>query len=93
VHTVTNSWTTNGVEYYRHAVTAKNTCGQPITYVKLQIKELTGPIYGVSATQEKEMYEFPPWITRLEAGDKLDVVYIQEGGPPAKISVVEYKTV
>ncbi|KAM0831274.1 hypothetical protein ACQ4PT_065655 [Festuca glaucescens] len=92
VHTVTNSWMTNGVEYYRHAVTAKNTCGQPITYVKLHIKELTGAIYGVSATQAKEMYEFPSWVSRLEAGDKLNIVYIQEGGPPAKISVVDYKT-
>jgi len=92
VHTVTHSWTKDGVEYYRHAVTYINTCGQPITYVKLQIEELTGPIYGVSATKEKEMYEFPSWITRLEAGDKRDIVYIQEGGPPAKISVVEYKT-
>uniref|UniRef100_A0ACD5Y9Z2 Uncharacterized protein n=1 Tax=Avena sativa TaxID=4498 RepID=A0ACD5Y9Z2_AVESA len=92
VHTVTHSWTKDGAEYYRHAVTYINTCGQPITYVKLKIEELTGPIYGVSATQDKEMYEFPSWLTRLDAGDKRDLVYIQQGGPPAKISVVEYKT-
>jgi hypothetical protein len=91
VHTVSNSWTTNGVEYYRHVVTAKNTCGHPITYLKLHIKELSGPIYGVSAAKEKDAYEFPPWLTRLGAGEQLTIVYIQ-GGPAAKISVVNYKT-
>ncbi|CAN6269746.1 unnamed protein product [Urochloa humidicola] len=91
VHTVSNSWTTNGVEYYRHVVTGKNTCGHPITYLKLHIKELSGPIYGVSAAKEKDTYEFPAWLTRLGAGEQLTVVYIQ-GGPPAKISVVNYKT-
>ncbi|XP_039820103.1 endoglucanase 13-like [Panicum virgatum] len=92
VHTVSNSWTTNGVEYYRHVVTAKNTCGQPITYLKLHIKELSGPIYGVSAAKEKDTYELPPWLTRLGAGEQFTIVYIQ-GGPAAKISVVNYKTV
>ncbi|CAM0901689.1 unnamed protein product [Alopecurus aequalis] len=92
VHTVTDTWMTDGVEYYRHAVTAKNTCGQAITYLKLRIEKLTGPIWGVSATQEKEMYEFPSWVTRFEAGAKLDIVYIQAGGPAAKISVAYYKT-
>ncbi|RLM73041.1 endoglucanase 13 [Panicum miliaceum] len=91
VHTVSNSWTTNGVEYYRHVVTAKNTCGHPITYLKLHIKELSGPIYGVSAAKEKDTYEFPAWLTRLGAGEQFTIVYIQ-GGPAAKISVVNYKT-
>ncbi|TKW23921.1 hypothetical protein SEVIR_3G018800v4 [Setaria viridis] len=91
VHTVSNSWTTNGVEYYRHVVTAKNTCGHPITSLKLHIKELSGPIYGVSAAKEKDTYEFPAWLTRLGAGEQLTIVYIQ-GGPAAKISVVNYKT-
>ncbi|CAO2044210.1 unnamed protein product [Urochloa humidicola] len=91
VHTVSNSWTANGVEYYRHVVTAKNTCGHPITYLKLHIKELSGPIYGVSAAKEKDTYEFPAWLTRLGAGEQFTIVYIQ-GGPAAKISVVNYKT-
>ncbi|CAN6236649.1 unnamed protein product [Urochloa humidicola] len=91
VHTVSNSWTTNGVEYYRHVVTAKNTCGHPITYLKLHIKELSGPIYGVSAAKEKDTYEFPAWLTRLGADGQFTIVYIQ-GGPAAKISVVNYKT-
>ena len=91
MHTVSNSWTTNGVEYYRHVVTAKNTCGQPITYLKLHIKGLSGPIYGVSAAKEKDAYEIPPWLARLGAGEQFPIVYIQ-GGPAAKISVVNYKT-
>ncbi|CAN6250646.1 unnamed protein product [Urochloa humidicola] len=91
VHTVSNSWTANGVEYYRHVVTAKNTCGHPITYLKLHMKELSGPIYGVSAAKEKDTYEFPAWLTRLGAADQFTIVYIQ-GGPAAKISVVNYKT-
>uniref|UniRef100_M8D2G9 cellulase n=1 Tax=Aegilops tauschii TaxID=37682 RepID=M8D2G9_AEGTA len=92
VHAVTNSWEHNGVDHYRHTVTAKNTCGHPITYLKLRIEGLTGPIYGVSATHDKEMYGFPSWVTRLDAGEKLTIVYIQEGGPAAKIAVAEYKT-
>uniref|UniRef100_I1PI33 Endoglucanase n=2 Tax=Oryza glaberrima TaxID=4538 RepID=I1PI33_ORYGL len=91
VHTVTNTWKANGVDYYRHVVTAKNTCGHAITYLKLQIKELSGEIYGVSRTNAKDMYEFPSWMTRLDAGAQLTIVYIQ-GGPAAKIAVVEYKT-
>ncbi|KAG8043917.1 hypothetical protein GUJ93_ZPchr0458g22622 [Zizania palustris] len=91
VHTVTNSWKTNGVDYFRHVVMAKNTCGHAITYLKLQIKELSGPIYGVAGTHGNDMYEFPAWMTRLDAGVQLTIVYIQ-GGPAAKISVVEYKT-
>ncbi|XP_062184917.1 endoglucanase 13-like [Phragmites australis] len=91
VHTVTNSWKTTGVEYYRHVVTAKNTCGHPITYLKLHVKELSGPIYGLTSTHEKDMYEFPSWLTTLGAGEQLTIVYIQ-GGPAAKISVVSYKT-
>ncbi|EMS66848.1 Endoglucanase 13 [Triticum urartu] len=89
VHAVTNSWEYNGVDHYRHTVTAKNTCGHPITYLKLRIEGLTGPIYGVSATQDKEMYGFPSWVTRLDAGEKLTIVYIQEGGPAAKIAVAQ----
>ncbi|KAE8778352.1 hypothetical protein D1007_48795 [Hordeum vulgare] len=91
VHTVTNTWKTNGVDYYRHVVTGKHACGHPITYLKLRIEGLTGHIYGVSATQEKEMYGFPSWVTRLDVDDKLTIVYIQEG-PAAKITVAEYKT-
>uniref|UniRef100_A0A0D9WB31 Endoglucanase n=1 Tax=Leersia perrieri TaxID=77586 RepID=A0A0D9WB31_9ORYZ len=91
VHKVTNTWKTNGVDYYRHEVTAKNTCGQAITYLKLQIKELSGPIYGVSGPKGKDMYEFPSWMTRLDANAQLTIDYIQ-GGPAAKINVVEYKT-
>lgn len=91
MHTVSNSWTTNGVEYYRHVVTAKNTCGQAITYLKMHIKDLAGPIYGLSSTKAKDMYELPSWLNRLDAGDQLTIVYIQ-GGPAAKISVVNYKT-
>ncbi|KAJ1273457.1 hypothetical protein BS78_06G282100 [Paspalum vaginatum] len=92
VHTVSNSWTTNGVEYYRHVVAAKNTCGHAITYLKLRVKELSGPIYGVSAAKEKDTYELPAWLTSLGAGEQLTIVYIQPGGPAAKISVVDYKT-
>lgn len=90
VHTVSNSWTTNGVAYYRHVVTAKNTCGHPITFLKLHVKDLSGPIYGLSAAKEKDTYELPAWVTSLGAGEQLTIVYIQ-GGPAAKISVVNYK--
>jgi hypothetical protein len=71
--------------------TAKNTCGHPITYLKLHVKGLSGPIYGVLAAKEKDTYELPAWVTSLAAGEQLTIVYIQ-GGPAAKFSVVSYKT-
>ncbi|TVU16555.1 hypothetical protein EJB05_40126, partial [Eragrostis curvula] len=91
VHTVSNSWTENGVERYRHVVMAKNTCGHAITFLKLRIKELSGPIYGLTRTPGKDMYQFPSWLKRLNPGEQHTIVYIQ-GGPAAKISVVDYKT-
>ncbi|THU44276.1 hypothetical protein C4D60_Mb02t05700 [Musa balbisiana] len=90
VHTITNTWKYQGEDYYRHQVAVKNTCGERITYLKLKIENLTGPLWGLSQTQEKKMYELPPWLQVLEPGAGFVFVYIQ-GGPQAAVSVVAYR--
>ncbi|CAL9200487.1 unnamed protein product [Musa hybrid cultivar] len=90
VHTITNTWKYQGEDYYRHQVAVKNTCGERITYLKLKIENLTGPLWGLSQTQEKKMYELPPWLQVLEPGAGFIFVYIQ-GGPQAAVSVVAYR--
>ncbi|RWW36271.1 hypothetical protein BHE74_00058722 [Ensete ventricosum] len=89
VHTITNTWKYQGEDYYRHQVAVKNTCGERITYLKLKIENLAGPLWGLSQTQEKKMYELPPWLKVLEPGAGFVFVYIQ-GGPQAAVSVVAY---
>ncbi|WOL05355.1 hypothetical protein Cni_G14083 [Canna indica] len=91
IHTITNTWKYQGADYYRHQVTIKNICGQPITYLKLKIEDLTGPLWGLSATNEKKMYELPPWLKVIESGSELVFVYIQ-GGEQAKVKLVRYST-
>ncbi|RRT36218.1 hypothetical protein B296_00033125 [Ensete ventricosum] len=89
VHTITNTWKYQGEDYYRHQVAVKNTCGERITYLKLKIENLAGLLWGLSQTQEKNMYELPPWLKVLEPGAGFVFVYIQ-GGPQAAVSVVAY---
>ncbi|XP_038971173.1 endoglucanase 13 isoform X1 [Phoenix dactylifera] len=89
LHTITNSWKEKGVNYYRHRVTVKNTGSKPIAGLKLHIENLSGPLWGLSPTTEKNIYELPPWLQVVKPGTPFDFVYIQEG-PQAKVSVVSY---
>ncbi|KAJ4785199.1 Endoglucanase [Rhynchospora pubera] len=89
VHTVTDSWTANGEQFYRHSVTGTNACGKTITYLKLKFDGLTGPLYGLNPTDAKTMFEFPAWITALAPNSQFSFVYIQ-GGEAAQITVEKY---
>lgn len=75
--------------YYRHKVIIKNTSQKPITDLKLLIENLSGPLWGLSPTNVKNIYELPLWQKVLNPGAECIFVYIQ-GGPQAKLSVLSY---
>ncbi|KAK6148446.1 hypothetical protein DH2020_019358 [Rehmannia glutinosa] len=89
LHSITNTWAVGKETYYRHKVIIKNVSQTPITEMKLYIENLTGSLWGLSPTQEKNTYEFPEWLKVLEPGSECSFVYIQ-GGAQAKISVQGY---
>ncbi|GMH11922.1 hypothetical protein Nepgr_013763 [Nepenthes gracilis] len=89
LHSITSTWSSEGVTYYRHRVLVKNTSEMPIADLKLKIENLTGLLYGLNPTREKGIYETPQWLRVLKPGSEFPVIYIQ-GGPQAKISVASY---
>ncbi|KAL3818654.1 hypothetical protein ACJIZ3_004559 [Penstemon smallii] len=89
LHSITNTWAVGKDTYYRHQVILKNVSQKPITELKLYFENLTGSIWGLSPTQEKNIYQFPEWIKVMEPGSEITFVYIQ-GGAQAKISVQSY---
>ncbi|KAG8388628.1 hypothetical protein BUALT_Bualt02G0145200 [Buddleja alternifolia] len=89
LHSITNTWNVGTETYYRHKVIIKNISQNPITELKLCLENLTGSIWGLSPTQEKDIYGFPEWIKVLEPGSEITFVYIQGGGQ-AKISIQSY---
>ncbi|KAK9025363.1 hypothetical protein V6N11_038232 [Hibiscus sabdariffa] len=90
VHSITSKWNVGKTTYYRHKVTMKNTSQKPITGVKLMVRELTGPIWGLSPAANKNTYELPQWLRLLKPGSECSFVYVQEG-PQAKVSLLSYK--
>ncbi|KAJ4973930.1 hypothetical protein NE237_007104 [Protea cynaroides] len=88
-HSITATWKIGRMTYYRHRVIIKNISTKQITYLKLEFKNLSGPIWGLSGTAEKNIYEFPNWVKVLKPGSQTIFVYIQEG-PQAKITVLSY---
>ncbi|KAL0355989.1 UNVERIFIED_CONTAM: Endoglucanase 5 [Sesamum radiatum] len=89
LHTITNTWTVGKEAYYRHKVIIKNVSEKPIRGLKLHIENLTGTLWGLSPTQEKNTYELPEWLKVLEPGSDCSFVYIQ-GGAQANILVQAY---
>ncbi|KAL2253987.1 UNVERIFIED_CONTAM: Endoglucanase 5 [Sesamum indicum] len=89
VHVITNSWTVANKTYYRHKVIIKNVSQKPITALKLYFESLTGSLWGLTPTQDKNTYVLPEWIKVFEPGSECTFVYIQ-GGAQAKISVQSY---
>ncbi|KAJ0432225.1 putative cellulase [Helianthus annuus] len=83
------SWTVGGIGYYRHKVIIKNRSEKPITDLKLEIENLSGAIWGLSPTQNKNIYELPKWIKVIKPGSECSFVYVQ-GGPQAKVSVQSF---
>lgn len=88
-HSITDSWTAGGMNYYRHRVIIKNTSQKSIKNLRLKIENLTGSLWGLSPTHEKNIYELPQWIKELKSGSECKFVYVQ-GGPQAKILVQSY---
>ncbi|KAK6153341.1 hypothetical protein DH2020_012980 [Rehmannia glutinosa] len=89
LHSITNNWAVGKETYYRHKVIMKNISKKPITELKLYFESLTGSLWGLSPTQEKNIFELPAWLKLLEPGSECTFVYIQ-GGSQAKISVQSY---
>ncbi|GER53156.1 endoglucanase 5 [Striga asiatica] len=89
IHTITNSWTVGKEGFYRHKVIIKNVSNKPIVELKLYLENLSGSLWGLSPTQEKNTYELPTWLKVLEPGKECTFIYIQ-GGAQAKISVQSY---
>ncbi|KAK8946837.1 Endoglucanase 13 [Platanthera zijinensis] len=89
-HSITKTWSYKGVDYYRHKVTITNKCGKPITNLNLAVENLSGPLWGLSPTQAKNSYDFPPWLKVLNPGEQFTFVYIQ-GGSQAKVSIISYE--
>ncbi|KAG8379042.1 hypothetical protein BUALT_Bualt07G0047000 [Buddleja alternifolia] len=89
LHSITNSWGVGMQTYYRHKVIIKNVSQKPIRELKLYIVKLTGSLWGLSPTRQKNIYELPEWLKVIEPGSECTFVYIQ-GGAQAKIIVQSY---
>ncbi|CAN0909125.1 Endoglucanase 5 [Linum grandiflorum] len=89
VHSISKSWRVGAMRYYRHKVTMKNTSQKPITGMKLLAQNLSGSLWGLTPTPEKDTYELPEWHKVLQPGSEINFVYVQ-GGPQAKFSVLSY---
>uniref|UniRef100_A0A1J3I9Q1 Endoglucanase n=1 Tax=Noccaea caerulescens TaxID=107243 RepID=A0A1J3I9Q1_NOCCA len=89
LHSITTNWMAGNTRYYRHKVIIKNNSQKPITDLKLKIENLSGPIYGLIPTGQKNTYQLPQWQQTLRAGQAYGFVYIQ-GGPQAKVTVLTY---
>ncbi|QCD88749.1 endoglucanase [Vigna unguiculata] len=90
LHSISSSWTVGGATYYRHRVIIKNTSSKPISDLKLVVKDLTGSLWGLSSTEEKDTYELPQWQKVLNPGSECIFVYVQ-GGPQAKVSIKSFQ--
>eukprot|EP01018_Ginkgo_biloba_P006892 Gb_28546 [translate_table: standard] len=90
LHTIGDSWTSGGRMYYRHKVTVVNISNKPITELILSIKDLAGPLWGLSQCKDEDCYMLPPWLKVIVPGHGFHFVYIQ-AGPQAKISFVSSK--
>ncbi|XP_047956995.1 endoglucanase 5-like [Salvia hispanica] len=89
LHSITKTWTVGKETYYRHKVVMKNVSNKPISEMKLYFENLTGSLWGLIPTKEKNMYQFPQWLKVLNPGSECSFVYIQ-GGAQAKISIQSY---
>lgn len=89
LHSITANWMAWNTRYYRHKVIIKNSSQKQIPDLKLKIEDLSGPIWGLIPTGQKNTYQLPRWQKILRAEQTHDFVYVQ-GGPQAKVSVLSY---
>lgn len=91
-HSVGDSWTSRGRRYFRHKVTVTNISHKPIRELTLSVKNVGGPLWGLSQSKAKDcLYVLPPWMKVLFPGHAFHFVYIQERGPKAHVAFVSYK--
>ncbi|XP_027355491.1 endoglucanase 5 [Abrus precatorius] len=89
LHSISSSWTVGDTTYYRHKVIIKNTSSKRISDLKLVVEDLSGSLWGLSPTEEKNTYELPQWNKVLNPGSECIFVYVQ-GGPQAKVSIKSF---
>ncbi|KAF1896746.1 hypothetical protein Lal_00034446 [Lupinus albus] len=89
LHSITTSWSVGDATYYRHRVIIKNTSLKPISNLNLVIENLSGSLWGLSPTKEKNTYELPQWLKVLNPASEYMFVYVQ-GGDQAKISIQSF---
>ncbi|CAK9178248.1 unnamed protein product [Ilex paraguariensis] len=89
LHSITDIWSIGRMTNYRHKVIIKNTSQKPLKNLKLKITNLSGSLWGLSPTKEKNTYKLPQWLKVLSPNSECSFVYIQ-GGPQAKVSVLSY---
>ncbi|KAI3921117.1 hypothetical protein MKX01_036096, partial [Papaver californicum] len=89
-HSITGTWKVGTRTFYRHKVVIKNTSKKHITYLKMGIENLSGDLWGLAKTYQKNTYELPAWLKGLKPGSQHSFVYIQ-GGLQAKVRILNYR--
>ncbi|MCL7034692.1 hypothetical protein MKW94_030937, partial [Papaver nudicaule] len=89
-HSITDTWKVGTKAFYRHKVVIKNTSKKHITYLKMGIDNLSGSLYGLTKTYQKNIFELPAWLKGLKPGSQYSFVYVQ-GGPQAKVKILNYR--
>eukprot|EP00252_Welwitschia_mirabilis_P011164 TRINITY_DN25101_c0_g1_i1.p1 TRINITY_DN25101_c0_g1~~TRINITY_DN25101_c0_g1_i1.p1 ORF type:complete len:631 (+),score=55.32 TRINITY_DN25101_c0_g1_i1:183-2075(+) len=84
--TMTSSWQSNGRTYHRYSSLVTNTGKQAVKDVKVTVRGLFGPLWGLSKTGDASTYTLPKWRQSLAPGESMEFVYIH-AAPEASVSV------
>lgn len=87
VQKMTGSWVSKGRTYYRYSTTVINKSPRPLKSLNLSIKNLYGPIWGLSRSGNS--FGLPSWMHSLQSGKSLEFVYIHSTSP-ANVAVSSY---
>lgn len=91
VQSVGESWTSRGRRYERHKVRVKNVSKKPITQLTLSIKNLAGPLWGLSQLKDHDcLFVLPPSLKVLVPGRAFHFAFVHSG-PQPHISFVSYR--
>ena len=87
VQKMTGSWVSKGRTYYRYSTTVTNKSPRALKSLNLSIKNLYGPIWGLSRSGNS--FGLPSWMHSLQSGKSLEFVYIHST-TPANVAVSSY---
>ncbi|CAF2039464.1 BnaA09g12280D [Brassica napus] len=87
VQKMTGSWVSKGRTYYRYSTTVINKSPRALKSLNLSIKNLYGPIWGLSRSGNS--FGLPSWMHSLQSGKSLEFVYIHST-TPANVAVSGY---